>query len=328
MHVGGVLGLRAARRSGFDYDRLVQLIRRPHRLRPAVPAAGPLGARPHRQPGLGGRRALRRHLPRTALGAAQAGLGRAAARAGRPHHVSRPLDRNRPLWEMYLVEGLRGRPRSRSSRKTHHAMVDGISAVDIGQVILDVDARRRATTPADTWRPAHEPSGRRARRRRGRRPGPPADRRSLDAVRTGLARPPAHAPAGWPRRPAAVLAMARTVSRSAPGSPLNAEIGEQRRYATARHRPRRLQGDPQGARRHGQRRRAGGGRRWRCATWLMTRGEAVTPSSQRPRDGAGERARHRRSPAPLGNRVSSYLVDLPVGRAEPGGPAAPGRRTR
>ncbi|HET9944344.1 MAG TPA: wax ester/triacylglycerol synthase domain-containing protein, partial [Actinomycetes bacterium] len=69
---------------------------------------------------------------------------------------SRPLDHTRPLWEMYLVEGLSD-GRFAIISKTHHAMVDGIAAVDIGQVILDTTPARRHP-PADTWRPAPEPS--------------------------------------------------------------------------------------------------------------------------------------------------------------------------
>jgi len=46
---------------------------------------------------------------------------------------SRPLDRSRPLWEMYLVEGLSD-GRFAVISKTHHAMVDGVAAVDIGQL--------------------------------------------------------------------------------------------------------------------------------------------------------------------------------------------------
>ena len=70
--------------------------------------------------------------------------------------MSRPLDRSRPLWEMYLVEGP-GADVSRSSAR-HHAMVDGISAVDIEQVILDVDPEPRKVS-SDEWRPSREPTG-------------------------------------------------------------------------------------------------------------------------------------------------------------------------
>ena len=73
--------------------------------------------------------------------------------------MSRPLDHTRPLWEMYLVEGLAGE-RTAVLTKTHQAMVDGISAVDIGQVILDVatPAGRSAALPEELWMPRPEPT--------------------------------------------------------------------------------------------------------------------------------------------------------------------------
>ena len=71
--------------------------------------------------------------------------------------ASRPLDRTRPLWEMHLVEGLSGR-RVAVITKTHPALVDGLSAIDIGQVLLDVEPD--APTPqAGDWRPQRPPSG-------------------------------------------------------------------------------------------------------------------------------------------------------------------------
>src|SRR5689334_8306433 len=69
---------------------------------------------------------------------------------------SRQLDRNRPLWEIYLVEGLE-KGRVAIVTKTHHAMVDGRSAVDIGTVILDLEPTPREV-PEDDWSPAKEPS--------------------------------------------------------------------------------------------------------------------------------------------------------------------------
>jgi diacylglycerol O-acyltransferase len=69
---------------------------------------------------------------------------------------SRPLDRHRPLWEMYLVEGLAD-GRVAIITKTHHAMVVGVSAIDIGQVILDVSPVPR-DVPDDLWMPEPEPS--------------------------------------------------------------------------------------------------------------------------------------------------------------------------
>ncbi|HZC26093.1 MAG TPA: wax ester/triacylglycerol synthase domain-containing protein, partial [Actinopolymorphaceae bacterium] len=70
--------------------------------------------------------------------------------------MSRPLDRSRPLWEMYFVEGLED-GRFALVSKTHQAVVDGVSAVDIGQVVLDVSPHA-PDPPTDGWMPALEPS--------------------------------------------------------------------------------------------------------------------------------------------------------------------------
>src|SRR6266498_3509103 len=50
--------------------------------------------------------------------------------------MSAPLDLERPLWQLYLVENLEGGRHAYIS-KTHHALVDGVSAVDIGTIMLD-----------------------------------------------------------------------------------------------------------------------------------------------------------------------------------------------
>jgi WS/DGAT/MGAT family acyltransferase len=68
----------------------------------------------------------------------------------------RPLDRSRPLWEIYLVEGLADGGFAIIT-KTHHAMVDGLSSIDIGAVLLDLTPAPRPSPP-DTWDPAPEPS--------------------------------------------------------------------------------------------------------------------------------------------------------------------------
>jgi WS/DGAT/MGAT family acyltransferase len=50
--------------------------------------------------------------------------------------LSEPLDFTRPLWQLYLIEGLEG-GRYAAISKTHHALVDGVSAVDVGTIMLD-----------------------------------------------------------------------------------------------------------------------------------------------------------------------------------------------
>lgn len=70
--------------------------------------------------------------------------------------VSRPLDRTRPLWEMYFVEGLEG-GRVAILSKTHQALVDGVHTVDLGQLLLDLQPEARALDP-DDWVPRRSPS--------------------------------------------------------------------------------------------------------------------------------------------------------------------------
>ncbi len=70
--------------------------------------------------------------------------------------VSRPLDRSRPLWEVYFVEGL-AEGRVAVLSKTHQALVDGVHTVDLGQVLLDLGEDAKSLE-ADGWRPRHRPS--------------------------------------------------------------------------------------------------------------------------------------------------------------------------
>lgn len=70
--------------------------------------------------------------------------------------ISRPLDRSRPLWEVYVIEGLSG-GRVALVNKTHHAMVDRIGAVDVAAAILDV-SRQARVVPEQPWIPDPSPS--------------------------------------------------------------------------------------------------------------------------------------------------------------------------
>lgn len=65
--------------------------------------------------------------------------------------VSRPLDRNRPLWEVYFVEGL-AEGRVALLYKSHQVLVDGVETVDLGQVLLDVSREPKALGE-DDWQP-------------------------------------------------------------------------------------------------------------------------------------------------------------------------------
>ena len=59
---------------------------------------------------------------------------------------SQQLDRSKPLWEMYLVQGLEGN-RFALISKTHHALVDGISGVDLATVLFDANPVRPGSFP-------------------------------------------------------------------------------------------------------------------------------------------------------------------------------------
>ena len=60
---------------------------------------------------------------------------------------SRPLDRARPLWELYLIHGL---PRGRVAvmSKIHHAVIDGMSGAEILGALLDMTPEGREAVPA------------------------------------------------------------------------------------------------------------------------------------------------------------------------------------
>ncbi|HVB27296.1 MAG TPA: wax ester/triacylglycerol synthase family O-acyltransferase, partial [Mycobacteriales bacterium] len=272
MHVGGV-ALFAAPPEGFDYDRLVALVTGRLHLVPRyrqkvrwVPGriANPVWVD---DPDFD----VTYHVRRSAL-----------PRPGSDDQLrelvgriqSRQLDRSRPLWEMYFVEGLAG-GRLALLTKTHHAMVDGRSAMDIGSLILDSTPAPRAV-PADDWVPDPEPSA--ASLISGavldtlRRPTA-----VLDTVRSEILDARAIAGKAWSTA-GGLFAAARTAARSAPDSPLNATIGEQRRYGMART-------DLDDYKRV---RKAHGGTvndvvlttvAGALRSWLLTRGEPVVPTS-------------------------------------------------
>jgi diacylglycerol O-acyltransferase len=72
---------------------------------------------------------------------------------------ARPLDVARPLWELTLVEGLSG-DRVAMISKVHHAMVDGISSVDVATLLFDADPQPPPVRPPAPWRPRPGPNER------------------------------------------------------------------------------------------------------------------------------------------------------------------------
>jgi diacylglycerol O-acyltransferase len=70
---------------------------------------------------------------------------------------SQRLDRSKPLWEVWLVQGVDGE-RFALISKTHHALVDGIAGVDISTVLFDLEPVPKAAEEQDGWTPESEPS--------------------------------------------------------------------------------------------------------------------------------------------------------------------------
>ncbi|HEX6457496.1 MAG TPA: wax ester/triacylglycerol synthase family O-acyltransferase [Thermoleophilaceae bacterium] len=176
---------------------------------------------------------LRYHIRRTSL-PSPGSEDQLRALAGRV--FSQPLDRDKPLWEMWLVEGVEPGPegsRFAVLSKTHHALVDGISGVDIVSVLFDASPEPAA--PPDMlshWSPRPEPSSAQllAEALVERATVPREAARSLRALFRG------------PRRVIGKLgeeavglgALAWAGLRPPPHSPYNTGIGPHRRFAWVR----------------------------------------------------------------------------------------------
>jgi diacylglycerol O-acyltransferase / wax synthase len=145
---------------------------------------------------------------------------------------SQQLDRDKPLWEIWLVDGLEG-DRFAMLSKTHHALVDGVSGVDIMSVLFDTSPDPAA--PPDTgdrWLPRPLPS---AAQLLGEalveRATVPAEiARSVRAVLRG----PRMVAAGIRDAAVGVGAMAWAGLNPAPPTPYNKSIGPHRRFTWVR----------------------------------------------------------------------------------------------
>jgi WS/DGAT/MGAT family acyltransferase len=70
---------------------------------------------------------------------------------------SQQLDRNKPLWELWLVEGLESGEAAIIS-KSHHALVDGVSGVDLATVLFDLGPETKDLSPKEPWVPSPNPT--------------------------------------------------------------------------------------------------------------------------------------------------------------------------
>ena len=71
---------------------------------------------------------------------------------------SQRLDRSKPLWELWVVQGLE-KARFAIISKTHHALVDGVSGVDIATVLFDLSPVPAELPEDEGWSAEPEPSG-------------------------------------------------------------------------------------------------------------------------------------------------------------------------
>lgn len=217
--------------------------------------------------------------------------------------VSQQLDRTKPLWEMWVIEGLAD-GRFAILSKTHHCMIDGISGVDLMNVLMDVEPHE-GQFDVHPWQPRPEPS-------------------TLEllsgAVRHRLEMP-ADIFAGFLRRRGELVERAGALVRalasgmhSAGTTPINGEIGPYRRFSYTTmnladvKRVKRVLGgslnDVVLAIVTGAVRRLFHARRFRPRHLAF---RVMAPVSTRSSEQRGA----------LGNRVSSWFLDLPVDEPEP-----------
>ena len=316
-HVGTV-DIFDAGPDGFDYERLIGLIRERIAFVPryrqrvrGVPArlAGPIWVDDENFD-------LTFHVRRSAL-----------PRPGTPEQLrefvgrvlARRLDRSRPLWEMYLVEGLENN-RFALVGKSHLSLVDGIDTVDIGQVVLDAVEQPHGVPgggDSDSWHPLPEPS-----------PvelvvgalwenvqDPALAIENLRGALTGalgVAVAVGEAVGGVGGALGDLAGDALRGQRPPAASPLGGEVSEQRRFTTVRV----SLADLKAVRVEHEHTIndvvlavISGGLR----TWLLTRGESVTAGSSLTALVPMSVTEEEGEPTSLGSQVAPHLQSLPIG---------------
>jgi diacylglycerol O-acyltransferase len=228
--------------------------------------------------------------------------------------MAQQLDRTKPLWEIWMVEGLEDGNWAALS-KTHHAMVDGVSGTDLLAVIMDTSPTPSAPI-SDDWEPAAAPS-----------PMQLATGAIVDMARSPYEQlRAARASMRVPRQAAAQLgevlrgfANMRGIVRPTAPSSLNGPIGPHRRYAWASTSVEEI-----------KRVRKGLGGTFNDVVLaaitrgfrdlLLGRGESVdrvvrtlVPVSVRPRSASGMAV----GDGSFENKVSAMFAELPVGLSDP-----------
>jgi diacylglycerol O-acyltransferase len=224
---------------------------------------------------------------------------------------SQQLDRTKPLWELWLVQGLK-RKRFALVTKTHHAVVDGVSGVDIATVLFDVTPVPEPAGSDHPWIPDPEPSGADLVAK-GVEGIAAAPLKLADRLGTAIQHPrPAVRQATEAAE--AVGEVAWALANPAPDVPLNVEIGSHRRFQWVRSDLGELKAI----------KNALGGtvndvvlavvtgalRRWLLSRGVRTEGlelRALVPVSIRTEDEHGQ----------LGNRIAAMRGPLPVYIADP-----------
>ena len=143
--------------------------------------------------------------------------------------MSQQLDRSRPLWEIWIAEGL-DQGRWALVSKTHHCVVDGVSGTDLLTVLLDRE-RDTDALPESDWTPEQPPtSARLLAEALAERAVSPYE--ILRSVRAWVRRPRQFAKEAWDTT-RGVVGM-RGLVRRTPQSSLNGTIGPHRRWSWAR----------------------------------------------------------------------------------------------
>lgn len=223
--------------------------------------------------------------------------------------MSRRLDRHRPLWEMYLVEGLQD-GRLALLSKSHQILVDGIASVDIGQVIFDIDPGPRQFVQ-ETWVPDRQPTATGlvidALTQSVRSPAMvlQTTRGNLDAIGRGI---------GDTASRLGALAGAISNRRPQPETPFNVEPSEQRRVVfvkTALKDYRKIRREHGGTVNDVILATITGGIR----AWMMTRAESVNTGRMLRAMVPMSVIDEEREPTSLGSSVAGHLLSLPIGEA-------------